>query len=157
MTPRGNVWRWIAALLFLWAACLLWGCIPVTIRPEFDDAGKPKAVPVTVAGSQDLATGEFHPLYPVSDQAPTPPAPFPWETILQVALGVLGVGGLGGAGVAMRAVGKARTAISLVANLADAQAAAETDDEVAANKRLAAQMQQAAGVRSLIQAARGKA
>lgn len=151
--PRVYRWRVVGTCVL---ALAIAGCIPVTIRPEFDDAGKPKATPVTIAGTQDLQTGEFHPLYPVSDETPTPPAPFPWEAILQIALGVLGVGGLGGAGVAMRAVGKTRTALSMVCNLVDAQASAETDADVAKNKLLAQQMQEAAGVRTLIQSVRGK-
>lgn len=143
----------LVAAIFVMA---LTSCIPVTIRPEVDDAGKPKAVPVTVAGSQDLATGEFHPLYAVSDQAPSPPATFPWETLLQVALGVLGVGGLGGAGVAMRVVGKARTALQIACDLADQNANADTDLQVERNKMIASQRQAAAGVLAMTQKARGK-
>jgi hypothetical protein len=140
-------------LLLLLNSCIR---IPVTVSPEFDDAGKPKAIPVTAAGSQDPTTGKFHPLYPVSGQTPTPPAPFPWETILQVALGVLGVGGLGGASVAMRVAGRARTALQIACDLADQNATAETDLDVERNKLIAAQRQAAAGVQALTQAVRGK-
>lgn len=162
----GDAMRWfitkrhLVALIGLLVAAMLamaiTGCIPVTIRPEFDDRGDPKAIPVTVAGAQDLATGVFHPVYPVSEQAPTPPAPFPWETILQVALGVLGVGSVGGAGVAVRVIGKLRTAVRISSDLADAQARAETDEDVERNKMIARHQQEQAGVRSMTQKARGK-
>jgi hypothetical protein len=69
---------------------------------------------------------------------------------------VLGVGGLGGAGVAMRTVGKAKTALSLVCSLADAQEATSDPEVLQRNKRVAAQMQEAAGVRNLIKRVRGK-
>jgi len=89
---------------------------------------------------------------------PIPPlAPvIPWDAILQVALGVLGVGGLGGAGVAMRVVGKTRTALRIACDLADQNANAETDADVERNKMVAAQQQMAAGVQSLTQNVRGK-
>lgn len=130
-------------------------CIPVTIRPEFDDAGLPKAIPVAPVGSQDAA-GVFHPPFPVSEKAPSPPSGFPWETVLQIGLGVLGVGGLGGAGVAMRAVGRAKTALSLVCSLADAQEATSDPEALKRNKMLAARAQEAAGVRALVQQVRKK-
>ena len=150
-------WTMVAAILFA-AAVAIWisGCIPVTIRPEFDDHGLPKALPVAPVGNQDLATGDFHPPFPVSQDPPSPPPSFPWETILQVALGVLGVGGLGGAGIAVRGLSKARTAIRIVADLADANANAETDADVVRNKMIAAQLQEQAGVRTMTQKARGK-
>ena len=146
-------WLWIIALGLLTLA--LSGCIPVTIRPEFDDAGLPKAIPVTAVGSQD-ETGRFHPVYPVSKQAPTPPEPFPWESILQVALGVLGITGLGGAGVALRVAGRAKTALGIVCQLADANARADTDLQVEQNKMIAQHQQESAGVRVMTQKARRK-
>ena len=145
----------ICAVLLSIILILLVSCIPVTIRPEFDDAGLPKAIPVAPVGSQDAA-GVFHPPFPVSEKAPSPPSGFPWETILQVGLGVLGVGGLGGAGVAMRAVGRAKTALSLVCSLADAQEATSDPEALKRNKEIAAQMQDAAGVRKLVQQVRKK-
>ena len=146
-------WLWIIALGLLTLA--LSGCIPVTIRPEFDDAGLPKAIPVTAVGSQD-ETGRFHPVYPVSKQAPTPPEPFPWESILQVALGALGITGLGGAGVALRVAGRAKTALGIVCQLADANARADTDLQVEQNKMIAQHQQESAGVRVMTQKARRK-
>lgn len=135
---------------------LLTGCIPVTVRPEFDDHGLPKAIPVAPVGSQDLATGDFHPPFPVSEDPPAPSPSFPWETILQIALGVLGVGGLGGAGVAIRVVGKAKTALRIACDLADANARAESDLEVEQNKMIAAREQERTGVRTLTKKVRGK-
>lgn len=134
---------------------LLAACIPVTIRPEFDDAGLPKAIPVAPVGAQDAA-GVFHPPFPVSEKAPSPPSGFPWETILQIGMCVMGVGGLGGAGVAMRLAGRAKTALSLVCSLADAQEATSDPEALSRNKQMAAQMQEAAGVRNLIKKVRGK-
>lgn len=141
-----------AALVYL----AISGCIPVTIRPQFDDDGRPKATPVTIIGAQDLTTGKFVPAFPVSDEPPTPPDPFPWESILQVALGVLGVGGLGGAGVALRVAGKAKAALAIVCQLADANARADTDLQVEQNKMIAQHQQESAGVRALTQRARGR-
>ena len=141
-----------AALVYL----ALSGCVPVTIRPQFDDAGLPKATPVTIIGAQDLTTGKFVPAFHVSDEPPTPPGEFPWESILQVALGVLGITGLGGAGVALRLAGKAKTALGIVCQLADANARADTDLQVEQNKMISQHQQESAGVRKMTQKARGK-
>lgn len=141
-------------LLLLMPALMLVGCIPVTIRPEFDDSGLPKAIPVTPIGAQDLATGAFIPAYPVSSQAPKPPKD--WWPMIEMGLSIL-LGLAVGGGAAVPVIRKARTAIGLVANLADANASADTDADVERNKALAAQMQEAAGVRSLIQSVRNKA
>jgi hypothetical protein len=138
--------------IILIAVLFLSACIPVTIRPQFDDQGLPQAIPTTIIGSQDLETGVFHPAFPVSNKAPTPPAKVPWDSILQIALALAGIGGLGGAGVAS----KAKTAIKLVAELADAQEATSDPEALEKNKRLSAQMQEAAGVKTLIKKARGK-
>ena len=54
----------LVAAIFVMA---LTSCIPVTIRPERDSKGLPKAIPVTLVGAQDLKTGAFIPAYPVSD------------------------------------------------------------------------------------------
>jgi len=140
----------LVAAIFVMA---LTSCIPVTIRPQFDDQGLPKATPVTLVGSQNLETGQFLPVYPVSDQAPTPPKD--WWPLLEQGL-TLALGLLVGGGAAVPLIRRARTAIGLVANLADANASAETDEDVQRNKALNAQMQEAAGVRSLIQKVRGK-
>jgi hypothetical protein len=142
--------------IILIAVLFLSACIPVTIRPQFDDQGLPQAIPTTIIGSQDLETGVFHPAFPVSNKAPTPPAKVPWDSILQIALALAGIGGLGGAGVAMRVASKAKTAIKLVAELADAQEATSDPEALEKNKRLSAQMQEAAGVKTLIKKARGK-
>lgn len=130
-------------------------CIPVTVRPQFDAEGLPVALPVTPVGSVS-ADGALVPIYPVSNDAPTPVPSIQWGDLLNVALGVLGVAGGGYGLVISRVLSKAKTALSITAQLADANAVAETDDEVAKNKQLAAQLQMAAGVRDLIQKVRGK-
>jgi len=140
----------LVALLLLMAFT---SCIPVTMHNERDAQGKPIPLAFTPAGGQDLKTGEFKPTYPVSDQPPAPPTDW-WPMAQQVLLTLLGVAAGGGAAVPM--IRRARTAISLVANLADAQEQAFTPEAVEANKKLAAQMQEAAGVRGLIQKVRGK-
>ena len=144
----------MAATIFI---LLLTGCfrIPVTVYPPHDGKGLPKALPVTPVGSM-AADGTLVPVYPVSSDAPTPPKPIPWGDLLNVGLGILGVAGGGYGLVLSRVLTKAKTGIALVADLADANADAVTDDDVAKNKALAAQVQEAAGVRSLIQKARGK-
>jgi hypothetical protein len=140
--------------------CLLCaGCIPVTVRPERDDAGKPIAIPVTAAGSVQQADGtraDLVPLYDVSDQEPSPPPSFDWQSLLAIAIAAL----TGGAGVAvplLRGKGQAMTALKLVTGLVDRVAAAPDDVAVADEKLRAMQEQEEAGVRNLIQRVRGKA
>lgn len=94
-------------------------------------------------------------MYPVSEHAPEAPAPFPWETILQVAIGLL-VGGGGGAVVLRQVQAKARTALQIACDLADANAQADDDKQVELNKMVAAQRQRDAGVHALTQRARGR-
>lgn len=122
------------------------------MHPEFDDAGLPKAIPVTPVGSQD-DTGRYHPIYSVSSSPPQDNG-FPWEKTLQIALGVLGVGGLGGAGVAMRFASRAKTALGIACRLADDNAVAETDDQVRLAKSLAEARQIREGVHAMTQKAR---
>lgn len=145
----------IGVLIAVILIILMNGCIPVTVRPQFDAEGLPVALPVTPVGSVN-ADGAMVPVYPVSNDAPTPVPSVPWGDLLNVALGVLGVAGGGYGLVLSRVLTKAKTALSITAQLADANAAAETDAEVDKNKQLAAQLQMAAGVRDLIQRVRGK-
>ena len=141
----------LVAAMFIMA---LTSCIPVTIRPEFDDAGLPKAIPVAPVGSQDGA-GVFHPPFAVSSEAPTPPQPFPWDTILQVGVALLT--GAGGAGLlAGRVVGRVKTALSIACQLADDTATAETDEQVRLAKQLAESKQIRAGVHELTAQVRKK-
>lgn len=141
----------LVAIIF-WLA--LTSCIPVTVRPEFDQQGLPKALPVTPVGSI-AADGSLVPVYPTSNESPQP-ARFPWGTIAQVALAVLGVGG-GGYGLLVgRVANKAKTALRIACNLAEANAQAETDEQVLVNKQAAARLQDEAGVRLLTQKVRGK-
>lgn len=127
-------------------------CIPVTVRPQFDDKGLPIALPVTPVGSVS-PEGRLVPVYPTSDDPPTPPSDW-WPMAQQVLLTLLGV--FVGGGAAVPVVRRLKTALSITAQLADANASAETDEEVAKNKQMAAQLQMAAGVRDLIQKVRGK-
>ena len=148
--------RHLVALIGVLVAIMLLmaftSCIPVTVRPQFDDKGLPIALPVTPTGSIS-ADGTLTPIYDVSSEAPKETN---WGAIGTV-LGAIMTALLATYGINLRgAVAKAKTAIGLVANLADSQAKAETDEDVARNKALAAQMQEAAGVRDLIQKARGK-
>jgi len=143
----------ITAILFsALVAVAASGCIPVTVRPQFDDKGLPVALPVTPVGSIS-PEGVFAPVYPVSSEPPTPPKD--WGPLLEQGL-TLALGLLVGGGAAMPVIRKLRLAVGQVANLADAQASAETDEDVARNKLLAKQMQEAAGIRNIIQKARGK-
>ena len=139
----------LTAALFLMA---LYGCIPVTIRPQFDDKGLPKAIPVTPVGSVS-ADGTMNPIYPVSNEAPTPVNWGAWGTaiggILSAALAVYGINLRGFAS-------KAQTALRIACDLADQNADAETDTDVERNKRIAAQQQISAGVLMITQKARGK-
>lgn len=138
----------VAALFYL----ALTSCIPVTIRPQFDDTGKPIAIPVTPIGSI-TPSGELVPIYPVSAQ---PPTATNWGMIGTVAGGILSAF-LAVYGINLRAgFGKAMTAIRLTSELADANAEAETDKDVELNKRAAFALQTKAGVHGLIQKARKK-
>lgn len=156
-------WRWFITknhlvwLIAVLVAALLWsllqGCIPVTIRPEFDAQGKPKAIPVTPVGGQDPATGRFQPIYDVSDESPAPPTDW-WPMIEKGAFVLLGL--LTGTGGGMVLVRRAKTALKIACELADRNADAETDEQVAENKRLAVSQQIKAGVHDLTQKVRGK-
>lgn len=133
-------------------AMMLSSCIPVTIHPERDAQGKPIAIPVTPVGTV-TPDGVMVPIYDVSEQAPAPPTNW-WPMVEQGLTLLLGI--VAGGGVAVPMITRARKALSLVCNLADAQAQSFTPEEVEKNKILAAQMQEAAGVRGLIQKVRGK-
>lgn len=142
----------LVAVMFIMAmtSCIR---IPVTIHPDFDDSGKPKAVPVAPVGAIDPQSGKFIPPFAVSDEGPTPPTDWwPWiEKALFAALGLLT--GTGGGMVLVR---RAKTALRIACDLADQNAIAETDQDVERNKMIAAQQQAAAGVFNLTQAVRGK-
>ncbi len=148
--------RHLVALIGVLVACillmLLSGCIPVTVRPEFDDKGLPIALPVTPAGSVS-PEGVYTPVYPVSDNPPAPPKD--WSGLLE-QIATLGLGLLVGGGAAIPLINRAKTALRIACSLADANANAETDLDVERNKMIAAQQQAAAGVVALTQAVRGK-
>jgi len=137
----------LGTILFL----LFVGCIPVTIRPQFDDKGLPIAIPVTPVGSVSM-DGTLTPIYPVSVDSPKTTD---WAAIgggLAAVLSTL----LAAYGINIHGLSKAKTAIKLVAELADKNAHAETDEEIIANKAESAKAQEAAGVRHLVSQARGK-
>jgi hypothetical protein len=142
-------WRVVVTLLL---ALMLAGCIPVTIRPQFDDENKPIAIPVTPTGSIS-ADGTLVPIYPVSTKAPTG---MNWGTIGTI-IGVvtstfLAVYGINARGM----IGKLKTVGRIACDLADQNAVAETDQDVERNKMIAQQQQNALGVLGLTQAVRGK-
>ena len=148
--------RHLVALIGVLVAIMLLmaftSCIPVTVRPEFDDKGLPVALPVTPTGSM-TPEGVFTPVYPVSDHPPAPPKD--WTGVLSTLL-TAGLGVLLGGGAAVPLISRAKTALRIACQLADANANAETDTDVERNKMIAAQQQAAAGVLKLTQAVRGK-
>lgn len=138
----------VATILIL----LMSGCIPVTVRPEFDDHGLPKALPVTPVGSVS-PTGDLVPIYPVSNEAP---APTNWGAIGSV-IGAITTALLAAYGINVHGIaGKAKTALQITAELADRNAEAETDEQVQRNKEIAALRQKEAGVYDLVKKVRGK-
>jgi hypothetical protein len=148
--PRVHRWRVVVALLL---AVTLVGCIPVTIRPQFDDENKPIAIPVTPTGSIS-PDGTLTPVYPVSSKSPQPTNWAAWGA----AIGAITSALLAAYGINLRGfASKAMTAVRIAADLADANARAETDTDVERNKIIAAQQQAAAGVMLITQKARGKA
>ncbi len=140
----------LIATMFLMA---LSPCIPVTIRPQFDDAGKPIAIPVTPIGSIS-PDGTLNPIYPVSDKSPRPTN---WSGIVAGITGVLSVV-FAAYGINLRgALGKMMTVARISSELADANAVAETDEQVERNKSIAFQKQLQANVHKQTQTVRGKA
>ena len=137
-----------AALIYL----ALTGCIPVTIRPQFDDENKPIAIPVTPTGSIS-ADGTLTPIYPVSDKSPQPTN---WAGIVATVTGILSAV-LAAYGINLRAgLSKAVAAVRIASDLADANARAETDEDVERNKMIAFQQQLQTGSHKITQQARGK-
>lgn len=136
--------------------------IPVEVHPAYSDAGTPLPLPVapepmTVTAQGDGSTTSYR-IELADDATPVPPAPpgINWEAVFQVVLGVAGVAGGGYGLMAARIAGKARTALRIVADLADANADAADDVQVTRNKDIAKEQQEAAGVRHLVQEVRGK-
>lgn len=128
------------------------GCIPVTVRPEFDDHNKPIALPVTPVGSIS-PDGTISPIYEVSNEAPQPTN---WGMIGTIAGGILSAF-LAAYGINLRAgVARAKTALQIACDLADANAKADTDEQVEHNKLIAASLQEQAKVKDLTNRARGK-
>ena len=127
-------------------------CIPVTVRPQFDDSGKPIALPVTPTGSIS-ADGTIVPIYEVSHESPKPTN---WAAVaggISLVLNAL----LAAYGINLRGVvSKAKTALGIACNLADANATAETDEQVKRNKEIAKDLQVSVGVHDMTQEVRGK-
>ncbi len=143
-------------------ACLaLAGCgfaIPVRVVPTDE--------PILVAPVGTMSLDDAITI--LNGNLPQPdPAKFPPPKVVTAGWGLLGqallaavaalTGGGGLAAVLLPLLGKAKVALSIASSLADANAAANTDAEVATNKRHAAMAQEAAGVRKLTQKVRGKA
>lgn len=153
--PTVNKRRWLALAALLLTgliALTMSGCIPVTVRPQFDDQGLPIALPVTPSGSVSI-DGTLTPIYEVSSESPKPTN---WAGIavgISAFLNAL----LLAYGINLRGfASKAMTAIKIASDLADANAQAETDPDVERNKTEAAKRQTAAGVWKITQQARGK-
>lgn len=148
--------KMLVVLIGLLVAMMFWmaltGCIPVTIRPQFDDENKPIAIPVTPTGSIS-ADGTLTPIYPVSSKSPQPTN---WAAIGSV-IGAITTALLAVYGINLRSgVAKAKTALRIACDLADANANAETDQDVERNKMIAFQQQAKAGVHEIVQRVRGK-
>lgn len=143
----------IAALLLAAAVAIsVCSCIPVTIRPQFDNENKPIAIPVTPTGSIS-ADGTLVPIYPVSDKSPQPTN---WAGIAATVCGIL-TAVLAAYGINVRgALAKMTTVARISSELADANAAADTDEQVQRNKEIAFQKQLQANVHKQTQIARGK-
>lgn len=142
--------RWemlITIGVLLLALCVaMTGCVPVTVRPEMDDKGLPIAIPVTPSGSIG-PDGTLHPIYPISTN---PPSQTNWAMIGTIAGGVLSAF-LAAYGINLRgAVSKLQTGLRITSDLADANAIAETDDQVQRNKAIAAHLQDQAKIRDLV-------
>lgn len=128
------------------------GCIPVTIRPQFDDENKPIAIPVTPTGSIS-ADGTLTPIYPVSTKSPQPTN---WAGIVATVTGILSAI-LAAYGINTRyLLGKTSAGLRIACDLADANANAETDQDVERNKMIAFQQQLQTGSHKITQQARGK-
>jgi hypothetical protein len=136
----------------LGVACIVAGCaVPVEVRPRETESGKP--IPIPVAQTQPP------PEQPRSDFADVGAAPAPgfdWNLLITALLGVGTVAGGGWAMVASRGAGVLRAAVQAAAMHADRMEHAESLEEVAKMKALSAQEQERAGVRKIIQRARGK-
>lgn len=141
-----------STLLSLLILIGLTACIPVTVRPQFDDQGLPIAMPVTPIGSI-TPTGELVPHYPVSKSAPSD---MNWGAI-GTALGAVTTALLAAYGINLRGfAGKAQSALKIACELADHNAVAETDEQVLRNKEIAAKRQKELGVLDLTKKVRGK-
>ncbi len=138
----------LSVLLFL----ALVACIPVTVRPQFDDQGLPIALPVTPTGHIS-PTGELKPIYPVSAKAPTG---FDWGTVGTV-IGAVTTALLAAYGIKVKGfASKAVSALKIASDLADKQEATNDPETLRANKLAAMERQRAAGVLELTQKTRGK-
>jgi hypothetical protein len=157
MIARGRIASLCVLALAAMVVIVLSGCfrIPVETYAPTTEAGEVAPLPVATAPiyavpQTDSATGPWL----LTSVAPAQPAPqpFPWGTILDVALTILGVGGGVAGGWGMLAARAAKTAIKLTAEYADDQEKGEPGAKAKAKLR-----QQEAGVHTLIQKARGKA
>jgi hypothetical protein len=166
-------------LFLLMTACIRF---PVEVYNPRDEKGQIQpmatvAEPTTTfpVGSATAADGTTAPVYRTEAAAdarlpPPPPAPFPWQDVIQVVLGVVLAGGGGWAFLAQRA---AKTALRLAAEHADRLeevlvegAPAETTEttetklerirQLQRAKRELVEKQTAKGVRTLTNKVRGK-
>ncbi len=140
---------------------LLSGCafaIPVRAVPTDEPILVAPVGTMTLDDAITILNGNL----PQPDPAKFPPAKnvtAGWPMLGNLLLAAVGAltGGGGIMAVVLPMLRKSKVALSIASSLADANAAANTDAEVATNKRNAAMAQEAAGVRKLTQRARGKA
>lgn len=150
-SPR---FRWTVAIIALpLAVCA--GCIPVRLV----QTDQPVLVaPVGIEQPQADGSVALNPSLPQpkAEDFKPPMGGMQWaDMLLNLACLVLGGTGVGAA--ALPVIGKLKTGLRITAALADANAAANTDVEVRLAKQAAQQAQDAAGVRKIVQRARGKA
>lgn len=145
---------WSVVLLAALYCCLMTSCsfaIPVRVVPT----DQPILVaPVGQEVPQADGTTVLNPELPQPKKEDYKPPVDGWGMVWQVVMLVVTTV-LGGGGLAMVSkIGKLKSALQVACNLADDCAVAETDEEVAAAKKRAADKQDLLGVRKLTQKAR---
>ena len=144
---------YLAAVIIAAIVCcflfILSGCIPVHVRPEQSENGKPIPLAVVPVAPPPAVAD------PAWDSPTAKPAASDWMSALLAALGIAGaVGGTGALGWAARAVGRYRSALKIATDLAEDLEDPNTDAGLA--KQVAQKRQESAGVRDLTQKVRGK-
>ena len=114
MRPMDYLTAIIIAAIVCCVLFILSGCIPVHVRPEQSENGKP--IPLAVVPVAPVPAVAD----PAWDSPTAKPAASDWMSALLAALGIAGaVGGTGALGWAARAVGRYRSALKIVTDLAE--------------------------------------